>query len=90
MKSAAILIACLFSGLMVSPLSAADLTGKPRVIDGDTIRVEVNGHMTSLRLLGIDTEECFHDGNNRRQKEAFGDFEKYVERLQKGALRPTK
>jgi endonuclease YncB( thermonuclease family) len=84
--------------LFASPLHAQDeknsrKVGKfpmAKVIDGDTIRVEVNGHMTSLRLLGIDTEECFHDGNNRRQKEAFGDFEKYVERLQKGALRPTK
>jgi endonuclease YncB( thermonuclease family) len=53
MKSAAILIACLFSGLMVSPLSAADLTGKPRVIDGDTIAFGDQ----RVRLHGIDAPE---------------------------------
>lgn len=35
-----------------------------RVVDGDTLRVEVNGAEESLRLLGLDTEET-HSGGTK-------------------------
>lgn len=60
-----------------------------KVIDGDTIRVEVEGRATSLRLLGIDTEECFHD-DKRRSKEAHNHFERYLKSMRKGSPHPAK
>ena len=48
--------------LSLSPVALADITGQPRVIDGDTI--EVAGHR--IRLHGIDAPEsrqlCHRDG----------------------------
>jgi endonuclease YncB( thermonuclease family) len=83
--------------LFTSPLFAQEsgkkrLVGKFRmvkVVDGDTLRVEIDGRLTSLRLLGIDTEECFHE-DSRRIKEAKRDFEKYVKKSQKSAAHPSK
>ncbi|HEY4180056.1 MAG TPA: thermonuclease family protein [Kofleriaceae bacterium] len=46
-----------------------------KVVDGDTIRVD--GLDSSLRLLGIDTEETFKNNTDRRDMEA--DWNKYVE-----------
>ena len=47
-----------------------------RVVDGDTIRVD--GLDSSLRLLGIDTEETFKHDSERRAFEA--GWAAYVER----------
>ncbi len=48
--------------IFISPMALADITGQPRVIDGDTI--EVAGHR--MRLHGIDAPEsrqlCRRDG----------------------------
>ncbi len=41
-----------------------------RVVDGDTVRVD--GLDSSLRLLGIDTEEIFHHEGERRKLESLG------------------
>lgn len=56
-----------------------------RVVDGDTIRVD--GLDSSLRLLGIDTEETFKNESDRRAVEA--DWSAYVaEKRSKG--RPSR
>ena len=42
---------------------AVDLTGRvTRVIDGDTVRVEIRGFETTVRLIGIDTPETRKPG----------------------------
>ena len=44
------------------PLASAEITGQPRVIDGDTLAIDGQ----RIRLSGIDAPErrqpCFHDG----------------------------
>lgn len=93
----AFVLAILFAGVFASPALAQDAKNSRKVgsfrllkvIDGDTIRVEVDGRPTSLRLLGIDTEECFHD-DKRRSTEANKDFEGYVKNLKKGSPHPAK
>lgn len=54
------LVTLLFPLLTVFPSSvfALELAAKVlRVIDGDTLKVEVEGHSESVRLIGIDTPE---------------------------------
>lgn len=54
------LVTLLFPLLTVlpSPVFALELAAKVlRVIDGDTLKVEVEGHDESVRLIGIDTPE---------------------------------
>ncbi|MDF1662784.1 MAG: thermonuclease family protein [Planctomycetota bacterium] len=93
----AFVLAILFAGVFASPALAQDAKNSRKVgsfrllkvIDGDTIRVEVDGRPTSLRLLGIDTEECFHD-DKRRSKAANSNFEQYVKGLKKGSPHPSK
>jgi len=55
------------------------------VVDGDTIKVD--GLRTSLRLLAIDTEEKPR-GKDRRLIDS--DWEGYVAKKQKGAVKPVK
>ncbi len=51
-----------------SPTATSDQTGAPervearvvRVVDGDTIRVSVGGHVYTVRYIGIDTPETKH------------------------------
>lgn len=93
----AFVLAILFTGVFASPALAQDAKNSRKVgsfrllkvIDGDTIRVEVDGRPTSLRLLGIDTEECFHD-DKRRSKDANSNFERYVKKFKKGSPHPSK
>lgn len=59
-----------------------------KVVDGDTLRVDYDGRIVSLRLLGIDTEECFYD--DQRQARAVKDFPVYVKEMQGDHPRPTK
>lgn len=51
---------------------ASDLYGEYeviRVVDGDTIDVEIDGEGTRVRLIGIDTPESVHPDENRNTKE---------------------
>jgi hypothetical protein len=61
---------CIFtfvlSVLLVSPIAHADITGKPRIVDGDMIRIG----KTKIRLHGINAPEMKQtcrtsEGNNR-------------------------
>lgn len=63
-------------------------TRRPAVVDGDTIRVE--GLDASLRLVGIDTEEVFHDAGRRAL--AARDWREYVRTMYAGTdpARPPK
>lgn len=58
-------------------------------IDGDTIRIEKEGRPVSLRLLGIDTEETFHD-DERAKRAAEADFEAYCKAQRGSSPRPVK
>ncbi|HUS33499.1 MAG TPA: thermonuclease family protein [Kofleriaceae bacterium] len=59
-----------------------------KVSDGDTIRVD--GLDSSLRLLGLDTEETFeHYPEQRRQFEADG-WQKYTQEQRAGKAHPVK
>jgi micrococcal nuclease len=50
-------------GLAAGPASAAMLQGRvTRVVDGDTVKVEVRGVETTVRLVGIDTPETVRPG----------------------------
>ncbi|MEZ4403313.1 MAG: thermonuclease family protein [Kofleriaceae bacterium] len=57
-----------------------------KVVDGDTIRVD--GLDSSLRLLGIDTEETFKNDADRRGAE--GDFLAYLADKRHGGKHPVK
>lgn len=50
-----------FSLFLLSGLAAAAHAASPakviRVVDGDTLKVELNGRITNVRLIGIDTPE---------------------------------
>ena len=49
--------------LAAVPASAATLQGRvTRVVDGDTVKVEVRGVETTVRLVGIDTPETVRPG----------------------------
>lgn len=57
------------------------------VVDGDTIKVE--GLDSSLRLLGLDTEETFKSEKDRRLYESLG-FQGYLAKKGEGSDRPPK
>jgi endonuclease YncB( thermonuclease family) len=57
-----------------------------KVSDGDTLHVA--GLDGSLRLLGIDTEEIYHHGENRRAVEA--DWNQYLKDQRAGHSHPVK
>jgi endonuclease YncB( thermonuclease family) len=57
------------------------------VVDGDTIKVE--GLDSSLRLLGLDTEETFKSEKDKRLYESLG-FEAYLAKKGEGSDRPPK
>ncbi|HEY5927659.1 MAG TPA: thermonuclease family protein [Kofleriaceae bacterium] len=57
-----------------------------KITDGDTIRVD--GLDSSLRLLGVDTEETFKSENDRRQFEA--GWQQYMTLKRGNSPRPTK
>ncbi|MEM6293799.1 MAG: hypothetical protein AAGA54_21165, partial [Myxococcota bacterium] len=57
------------------------------VVDGDTLKV--GGLDSSLRLLGIDTEETFKSEKDLRLYEELG-FEAYLEKKGGGGNRPPK
>jgi endonuclease YncB( thermonuclease family) len=57
-----------------------------KVVDGDTLRVD--GLDSSLRLLGIDTEEIFHSQNVRRQFE--NGWEQYLKAERGDSKHPVK
>jgi hypothetical protein len=60
------------SGTAVRPVNDGSETGIEvlRVVDGDTLRVRLNGKSERVRLLGIDAPEVSHNG---RAAECFGD-----------------
>jgi len=55
-------------------------TGRPPVVDGDTVRVE--GLDNTLRLLGLDTEETFKDKGRKTLAEK--DWAEYVKTMNAG------
>ena len=57
------------------------------VVDGDTIKVE--GLDSSLRLIGLDTEETFKSEKDKRLYETLG-FEAYLAKKGEGSDRPPK
>lgn len=57
------------------------------VVDGDTLKV--GGLDSSLRLLGLDTEETFKSEKDKRLYEALG-FEAYMAKKGEGTDRPAK
>ncbi|HET6613258.1 MAG TPA: thermonuclease family protein [Kofleriaceae bacterium] len=69
-------------GLVLGEFSLAS----DAVLDGDTIRVE--GLESSLRLLGLDTEEIYHHKDNKRAAEI--DFDKYMRDQRGDSPRPVK
>lgn len=40
-----------------------------RVVDGDTLKIKINGKVERLRMLGIDTPESVHPDPNRNTRE---------------------
>ena len=54
---------------LVSAVHAEEVATVTRVIDGDTIKVEVGGQIETVRLIGIDTPETVHP---RKPVEYFG------------------
>jgi endonuclease YncB( thermonuclease family) len=60
--------------------------GPSAVLDGDTVKVK--GLKSSLRLLGIDTEETFKKESERRAYAA--GFEQYMKALRGNSPRPVK
>lgn len=92
----AILPAVLVSGCVIaSDDEGVDANGETRttarvvqVVDGDTIRVDLNGEETPVRLIGIDTpekdgpytdEECFGEQATRYTAEAIGGLDVELE-----------
>lgn len=57
-----------------------------KIVDGDTIRVA--GLDSSLRLIGLDTEETFKSQQDARDADA--DFERYLKAKRGDKARPTK
>ncbi len=77
------------ASLAKSPESGGVVLGEfnvTKVSDGDTIRVD--GLESSLRLLGIDTEEIYHHPENRRAAES--DWQQYLKDQRAGHQRPVK
>ncbi len=60
--------------------------GSDAVVDGDTIRVQ--GVKTTLRLLGIDTEETYK--NNADKVAATADFQAYLKAKRGDSIKPVK
>ncbi len=53
-----------------------------RVIDGDTIKVEIDGKQESVRLIGVDTPETVHP---RKPVERFGkEASEFTKRIAEG------
>ena len=70
------MLRCVLALILLLPMSAAmaDITGKPRIVDGDTIHI----NQTKIRLHGIDApetkQECYRvDGSPYRCGEASTD-----------------
>ena len=58
-----IAIAVLFAGVATASTAPTVLTGTmSRVVDGDTVKVNVRGFETTVRLIGIDTPETKRPG----------------------------
>lgn len=61
-----------FSLLLLSGLAVAGFTTAPakvvRVVDGDTLKMEMNGRIENVRLIGIDTPES--KVNKKAKKDA--------------------
>jgi len=70
-------------GLLIGNFS---LARKKPVVDGDTIRVD--GLDTTLRLLGIDTEEKYRNNKDRRKAES--DWQGYLREKRSKSNRPPK
>ena len=68
-------------GLLIGDFRLA----RDAILDGDTVRVE--GLQSTLRLLGIDTEETFKNDTDRRKAD---DFEKYLRDKRGDKRRPQK
>ena len=63
------LLAVILSFLILSSISAADITGKVvGIADGDTITVLQNKQQIKIRLAGIDTPEKSQDFGSRAKK----------------------
>lgn len=59
--------------LLPTAVIAQTFTAKViRVIDGDTIKVDLQGQPESVRLIGIDTPECRANGKAMRDSEHSG------------------
>jgi len=71
------------TGLLIGEF---DFEGAPGVLDGDTIRVRAL--KSSMRLLGIDTEETFKKDSERKAY-ARG-FDTYMKELRGNSARPVK
>jgi micrococcal nuclease len=62
------LLACLISLACASPI-ASEEAQVARVVDGDTLMVEIAGRLETIRLIGVDTPETVHPN---RPVERFG------------------
>ncbi|MBI2891347.1 MAG: thermonuclease family protein [Nitrospirae bacterium] len=51
------------------------------VVDGDTLKVKVQGEKVSIRLIGIDTPESKANARSRKQAEEFGKSQEEVVRM---------
>lgn len=71
-------------GLLVGEFTLAPTP----VLDGDTIRVD--GLDSTLRLVGLDTEETIKDEKSRREVESAGDWPAYMRKKRGRSLHPTK
>ena len=49
-----------------------------KVVDGDTVKVELNGKVESLRLCCLDTEESWHGGTKPVRSQQFITSQLYV------------
>lgn len=80
LRKAAILL-ILIIPLLFTPAFADDLVKVKRVIDGDTIVVEIDGKNEKIRLIGVDTPETKHPQKpvERFGKEAYLFTQRMVE-----------
>lgn len=72
------------TGLIIGEFS---VDGANAVLDGDTIKVK--GMDNSMRLLGIDTEEIFHNDHEKKFYEQRS-WEQYLKDMRGGGSRPVK
>ena len=76
MKTSTILMTCILAlsvwGILPMPAGSADSTLVTRVVDGDTLVIQFNGHEEKVRLIGVDTPELHESQKLHRDAQRSG------------------